>query len=162
MLFMFQCNLQEIFVATSIFAELCCIFARGDYFATCQPHITFRLIVVQMPAGSRRALFVEPARRAHHFNLQAARNAPQSGHSQFITAGWTMRAIDDIDFSELSSNDRLQLAQALLDSVLYDARAEPFSDEQMRELDDRLAQIDSGTVQGEPWDQVRDQLLNKR
>jgi putative addiction module component (TIGR02574 family) len=68
--------------------------------------------------------------------------------------------IDEIDYSALSATERLQLAQVLLDSVLYDAETEPFTAEQMKELDRRLHEIDTGKVQGEPWPQVKQRLMN--
>lgn len=70
-----------------------------------------------------------------------------------------MQSIEDIDFTQLSPTERIQLAQALLDSVLQESHDELLTDEQMRELDRRLAALDNGTMQCQPWPQVRDDLL---
>jgi putative addiction module component (TIGR02574 family) len=73
-----------------------------------------------------------------------------------------MLHIDDIDLTNLSSTERLQLAQALLDSVLYEARTETFTEEQMAELDRRSAEVEAGMASLEPWDAVRQRLLSGR
>ncbi len=70
--------------------------------------------------------------------------------------------IQEIDFSELSSADRLQLAQALLDDLVLDEQAELFTAEQLEELDRRLAAIESGTMPFESWEMLRERLLSHR
>jgi putative addiction module component (TIGR02574 family) len=70
--------------------------------------------------------------------------------------------IQDIDVSDLSSVERLQLAQVLLDSVMVEAEGEPFTSEQLAEIDQRVAEIDSGQAALEPWETVRDQLLKRK
>ena len=66
--------------------------------------------------------------------------------------------IHDIDFSALSANEKLELAWTLLDGVLtHDI--EPFSHEQLSELDRRVNEIKTGGVSFEPWWAVRQQLL---
>lgn len=70
------------------------------------------------------------------------------------------QSVKDIDFSTLSPVERLQLAQALLDSVL-EAEAEPFTPEQMAELDRRLADVEAGKGTFEPWETVRERLLSR-
>jgi putative addiction module component (TIGR02574 family) len=67
----------------------------------------------------------------------------------------------NFDFSSLSTVERLQLAQALLESVL-EADAEPLTAEQMAELKRRLDDIESGRGSFEPWESVRGRLLSKR
>jgi putative addiction module component (TIGR02574 family) len=70
--------------------------------------------------------------------------------------------IGSVDFSNLSSVERLQLAQTLIDGVLLESKTEMFTDEQLAELDRRSAEIDSGTATFEPWETVRDRLLSRR
>ncbi len=70
--------------------------------------------------------------------------------------------IQEIDFSELSSADRLQLAQALLDDLRLDEQAELFTAEQLAELDRRLAAIENGTMPFESWEMLRERLLLHR
>jgi putative addiction module component (TIGR02574 family) len=75
---------------------------------------------------------------------------------------WTMHlTIQDIDFSSLSAAERLQLAQALLDGVVA-SEAEPFDTEQLAELDKRVAEIDDGKAEFEPWPAVEQRLLSRR
>jgi putative addiction module component (TIGR02574 family) len=69
--------------------------------------------------------------------------------------------VQDIDVSDLSATERLQLAQSLLDSVLLEAEAEPFTPEQLAEFDHRLAEVDSGRAVLEPWESVKDRLLKR-
>lgn len=68
--------------------------------------------------------------------------------------------ISDLDFSDLSSTDRLLLAQELLDSVLAEAEVHPLNDEQLAELDRRCAAIDRGESPCVAWDSVRDHFLS--
>lgn len=70
--------------------------------------------------------------------------------------------IQEIDFSELSSADRLQLAQALLDGLTLDGQPELLTADQMEELDRRLAAIEDGTTQFESWEMLRERLLLHR
>ena len=68
---------------------------------------------------------------------------------------------NEFDFTALSPVERLQLAQALLESVL-ETDAEPFTAEQMAELQRRLDDIDAGRGSFEPWETVRERLLSRR
>jgi putative addiction module component (TIGR02574 family) len=70
-------------------------------------------------------------------------------------------SVSDFDFTSLSPVERLQLAQALLESVL-ETDAEPFTAEQMAELQRRLDDIDAGRGSFEPWKTVRERLLSSR
>jgi putative addiction module component (TIGR02574 family) len=70
-------------------------------------------------------------------------------------------SVNDFDFTSLSPVERLQLAQALLESVL-ETDAEPFTGEQMAELQRRLDDIDAGRGSFEPWETVRERLLSRR
>jgi putative addiction module component (TIGR02574 family) len=66
--------------------------------------------------------------------------------------------IQDIDFSALSASEKLELASTLLDSVLtHDI--DPFSPEQLSELDRRVNEIETGKIEFEPWSTVRQRLL---
>ena len=64
------------------------------------------------------------------------------------------------DFSNLSAAERLQLAQALVESVL-DAVANPFTADQIAELKRRVDDIDAGRGAFEPWESVRERLFNR-
>lgn len=70
--------------------------------------------------------------------------------------------IQEIDFSELSSADRLQLAQALLDGLTLDGQPELLTADQIEELDRRLAAIEDGTMPFESWEMLRERLLLHR
>ncbi len=63
---------------------------------------------------------------------------------------------DEIDFSLMSTPERLMLAQRLLDSVL--AEATPLSDAQLHEMNRRAAAIDSGEAVCESWDALRGRI----
>lgn len=70
--------------------------------------------------------------------------------------------IQEIDFSDLSTADRLQLAQALLDGLTLDGQPELLTADQMEELDRRLATIEDGTMPFESWEMLRERLLLHR
>jgi putative addiction module component (TIGR02574 family) len=72
-----------------------------------------------------------------------------------------VHSTSEFDFTALSPLERLQLAQALLESVL-EADANPFTPEQVAELQRRLDDIDAGRGSFEPWESVRERLLLKR
>jgi putative addiction module component (TIGR02574 family) len=61
-----------------------------------------------------------------------------------------VHSADDFDFTALSTVERLQLAQALLESVLQ-TDANPFTPEQMAELQRRIDDIDAGRGSFETW-----------
>ncbi len=63
------------------------------------------------------------------------------------------------DFSALSAAERILLAQQLWDSVHEEAQVMPLTSEQRDELNRRLEQLESGKVEGIPWEQIRDGLL---
>lgn len=65
------------------------------------------------------------------------------------------------DFSELSAAERILLAQALWDSVHEEAIAATLTGEQRDELHRRRQQLESGEVQGIPWDHLRRSLLSR-
>ena len=64
------------------------------------------------------------------------------------------------DASELSERDRATLAGLLIESLESDA--EPDVEEAWSaEIERRVADIDSGTVQTIPWEEVRRRLLDR-
>jgi putative addiction module component (TIGR02574 family) len=67
-----------------------------------------------------------------------------------------------IDLSHLSPADRTHLVQDLWDSIHDDAMAVPLTAEQRAELQRRDADMESGTVRGIPWEQVKKSLLTRR
>ena len=68
---------------------------------------------------------------------------------------------NEFDFTALSTVERLQLAQALLESVL-ETDANPFTPEQTAELQRRLDDIEAGRGSFEAWESVRERLLARR
>lgn len=70
-------------------------------------------------------------------------------------------SIRDIDVSELSVAQRIQIAQDLLDSVLADAQGEFFTPEQLAEIDRRVADADAGRIVGERMETVFTELLKR-
>lgn len=59
----------------------------------------------------------------------------------------------------LSVEDRLQLVEAIWDSIAADAEQLPLSDAQRHELERRLADDLAHPDQGVPWEEVRAQAL---
>lgn len=59
---------------------------------------------------------------------------------------------------ELPEPDRLRLIDALWDSVSPDQEA-PFSEEWTREIERRVAELDSGTAKTVPWSKIREEAL---
>ena len=59
---------------------------------------------------------------------------------------------------QLPESDRLRLIDALWESVPPDADA-PFSKERAHEIERRVAELDTGTVNSVPWSQIRDEAL---
>lgn len=70
-------------------------------------------------------------------------------------------SVKDFDFSQLSVAERIGLVQELWES-LHDEAVIGFTAEQRDELTRRLKQLESGDVQGIPWEQVRRSLLSER
>lgn len=70
-------------------------------------------------------------------------------------------SIDEFDFSRLSMAERIWLAQELWESVHDEAQRTPIPAAERAELDRRLAELESGKVQGIPWEAVRRQLRPK-
>jgi putative addiction module component (TIGR02574 family) len=59
---------------------------------------------------------------------------------------------------QLPQTDRLRLIDALWDTVPDDS-ALPFSEEWMREIKRRSAELQSGAAATTPWEQIRDEAL---
>jgi len=62
------------------------------------------------------------------------------------------------DFSGLSAEERLELAERLLESVGSEERAWMLSPAQRTELDRRLAEHERDPEEGESWEVVRDEI----
>jgi len=60
----------------------------------------------------------------------------------------------------LPEEDRLRLIDALWDTVPADREA-PFSDQWAREIERRVAELDSGTAQTVPWSRIREEALGR-
>ena len=72
------------------------------------------------------------------------------------------RAFTDVwkDAAELSDEDRAALAGLLIESL----EGEPDPDVEAAwaaEIEKRVAQLDAGTVESIPWEQVRQRLLDR-
>jgi putative addiction module component (TIGR02574 family) len=90
---------------------------------------------------------------------------PDFKHSETISnvgAHYMSPIVSDFDFSRLSTEERILLAQELWDSVYQEAQALPLAPQQRAELDHRFAQLESGEVRGISWEQLRESLLPKR
>ncbi|HVX12051.1 MAG TPA: addiction module protein [Pirellulales bacterium] len=72
-----------------------------------------------------------------------------------------MPSIADIDFSTLSADECILLAQQLWDRVYDETQAIPMPAEQRAEIERRLAAVNDGTMPVYPWEDVRRRLLNR-
>lgn len=70
-------------------------------------------------------------------------------------------SINDIDFSALTPDECILLAQELWDHVYDQTQALPMPPEQRAEIDRRVAAVDAGTMPLYPWEDVRQRLLNR-
>ncbi len=59
---------------------------------------------------------------------------------------------------QLPEPDRLRLIDALWETVPAESEA-PFSDEWAREIERRVAELQTGAVKTVPWSQIRDEAL---
>jgi len=66
------------------------------------------------------------------------------------------------DIFRLSADERARLASILLESV--DERVDSFdlTDEQIRLLDERLAELDANPTSGRPWEDLLQDIRAKR
>lgn len=60
---------------------------------------------------------------------------------------------------ELSATERLEVAAALFESVEQSAEQPPLPEWQRFVLDERIAEDDAGGDPGEPWEDVKRQIL---
>jgi putative addiction module component (TIGR02574 family) len=68
----------------------------------------------------------------------------------------------DFDYTQLSTAERILLAQELWDSVL-DAKAVPATTPTQRtEIERRITLADSGQMPGSPWSEVKAELRQKK
>ncbi|MGD0655848.1 MAG: addiction module protein [Thermoguttaceae bacterium] len=63
------------------------------------------------------------------------------------------------DASHLPVGDRIQLIEALWDTLPEDALP-PLTDEWLSEIQRRSAEFDAGLVQATPWEQIRADALH--
>jgi putative addiction module component (TIGR02574 family) len=61
----------------------------------------------------------------------------------------------DLDFSNLTTAERIQLAEDLWDSVATETGGFPLTAAQQAELDRRLADLESDPGAGDSWETVR-------
>lgn len=66
----------------------------------------------------------------------------------------------NIDIKRLSKEERLQLLEAIWDSL--DPDDVPVTDAQREELDRRIGDLESDTSLGIPWDEVQRQIRGRR
>ena len=66
-----------------------------------------------------------------------------------------------IDFSHLSTDERLQLLEELWESLCETPEALPLTDAQREELDRRLEEIDHEGFVGIPWDEVLQRIRSR-
>lgn len=63
---------------------------------------------------------------------------------------------------QLSSRERAELAHLLIDSLQQEEeKSFPLSEVQKKELDKRLKSYESGEMEFESWDVVRDRIKNR-
>jgi len=72
-----------------------------------------------------------------------------------------MTGNQDFDFSELSADERIELAERLLDSVRPEERDRTLSAAQRAELDRRIAEHERDPGEGESWEAVRDEIATE-
>lgn len=72
-----------------------------------------------------------------------------------------MRKNPHFDFSHLTAEERVQLAQDLWESLEPEERDWPLSEAQKAELDRRLEKYERNPGAGQPWEKVRDRLKKK-
>jgi putative addiction module component (TIGR02574 family) len=73
-----------------------------------------------------------------------------------------MKAITANDLLGLPVEERLRLVEDLWDSIAEVPEAVELSDEQRKELDERLEQFHRDPEAGSPWKDVRDRILKHK
>lgn len=66
----------------------------------------------------------------------------------------------ELDLAALPPAERILIAQALLDSVLFESPSTPLSPAQLADLHARIADVDAGRVATVPWEASRSRLWN--
>lgn len=69
-----------------------------------------------------------------------------------------MKDASDFDFSNLSSAERLLIAEQLLDSMFDHTTTGGFTPEQIEEMEIRMQAADNGSMKRIPWNEARKQL----
>ena len=65
------------------------------------------------------------------------------------------------NIDDLSPAERLRLMEQIWDSLAADSDAVPFSAAQREELDHRIDELESGAVEGIPWEEVLRQIRRR-
>ena len=73
-----------------------------------------------------------------------------------------MKAITANDLLGLPVEERLRLVEDLWDSIAEVPEAVELSDDQRKELDERLEQFHHDPEAGSPWKDVRDRILKRK
>jgi putative addiction module component (TIGR02574 family) len=73
-----------------------------------------------------------------------------------------MKPADIRELLKLSVAERLELVEAIWDSIAASPEALPMTDAQKRELDSRLAEYQARPESGRTWEEVRDSLDDER
>ncbi|HET8775804.1 MAG TPA: addiction module protein [Thermoanaerobaculia bacterium] len=74
-----------------------------------------------------------------------------------------MAAVKDLaQLLELPVSERLQLVEAIWDSLVEVPEAVPISDEVREELDRRLAAYYADPSSAKPWDEIRNELFGRK
>lgn len=71
-------------------------------------------------------------------------------------------ALPQIDFQEMTVNERIELAEALWDSVAGSPEAYPLTEAQAEELDRRVEAFERDGDYGLPWSVVRASIRDRR
>jgi len=99
----------------------------------------------------------EERRRLREEALQALTAKDGVDYEAWL-ASRTVLASVHCDFTGLSADERLELAERLLESVGPEERARTLSAAQRAELDRRLAEHERDPDEGESWESVRDEI----
>ncbi len=73
-----------------------------------------------------------------------------------------MASLDIKEILKLSVPDRIQLVEAIWDSIVENPADLPVTEAQRHELDRRLAEYRADPQAGETWEEVRDSLDSDR
>lgn len=69
-----------------------------------------------------------------------------------------MAAVDIKEILKLSASDRIELIEAIWDSIVENPTALPVTAAQQQELDRRVAEYRANPEAGKNWEEVRDSL----